>query len=279
MKYTRLLLPALVAIAATACTADYQPGQTDNIVVEGWIEDDGFPTVILTQSIGVSDKYQTMDSLTNYMIRWAKVTVSDGEHTVVLAGKFAKGYFPPYIYTTSHLRGQAGKTYTLTVDYHDYHATATTTIPEPTRIKELKVEKCAQTDTLYQMSLRLDDSQQDGYYQIFTRVGRDNRQFIASYLGSINGSAVARGSDIPVFRGRTLGTGRYVPYFCAGDTVAVKLAHIDQTSYNFWSDYCNAVSNGSNLFLAPSSNVRSNISGGQGYWCGMGADTRYLIIK
>ena len=74
--------------------------------------------------------------------------------------------------------GEAGKTYQLTVEYGDFHATATTTIPKTQKIDELTVERCAQSDTLYQISLRYnDDEAEQNYYQIFTRVGgRDVRQ-------------------------------------------------------------------------------------------------------
>ena len=264
-----------------SCSGDYLPEQNDELVVEGWIEDNGFPVVILTKNINISNKYQSLDSLSSRIVRWAKVTVSDGEKSVVLTGRYMKGYTPPYIYTTSHFRGEAGKTYLLTVEYGDFHATATTTIPKTQKIDELSVERCAQSDTLYQISLRYnDDEAEQNYYQIFTRVGgRDVRQYLAAYLGTIDNRVVKPKTKIPVYRGRDINTLDYTPYYTINDTVAVKFAHIDSTSYNFWYDYTRNLTTAGNMFFATAASLRSNIIGGTGYWCGMGSDIKYVAIR
>ena len=264
-----------------SCSGDYLPEQNDELVVEGWIEDNGFPVVILTKNINISNKYQSLDSLSSCIVRWAKVTVSDGEKSVVLTGRYMKGYTPPYIYTTSHFRGEAGKTYQLTVEYGDFHATATTTIPNTQKIDELSVERCAQSDTLYQISLRYnDDEAEQNYYQIFTRVGgRDVRQYLAAYLGTIDNRVVKPKTKIPVSRGRDINTLDYTPYYTINDTVAVKFAHIDSTSYNFWYDYTRNLTTAGNMFFATAASLRSNIIGGTGYWCGMGSDIKYVAIR
>lgn len=264
-----------------SCSGDYLPEQNDELVVEGWIEDNGFPVVILTKNINISNKYQSLDSLSSRIVRWAKVTVSDGEKSVVLTGRYMKGYTPPYIYTTSHYRGEAGKTYQLTVEYGDFHATATTTIPNTQKIDELTVERCAQSDTLYQISLRYnDDEAEQNYYQIFTRVGgRDVRQYLAAYLGTIDNRVVKPKTKIPVYRGRDINTLDYTPYYTINDTVAVKFAHIDSTSYNFWYDYTRNLTTAGNMFFATAASLRSNIIGGTGYWCGMGSDIKYVAIR
>lgn len=264
-----------------SCSGDYLPEQNDELVVEGWIEDNGFPVVILTKNINISNTYQSLDSLSSCIVRWAKVTVSDGEKSVVLTGRYMKGYTPPYIYTTSHFRGEAGKTYQLTVEYGDFHATATTTIPKTQKIDELSVERCAQSDTLYQISLRYnDDEAEQNYYQIFTRVGgRDVRQYLAAYLGTIDNRVVKPKTKIPVYRGRDINTLDYTPYYTINDTVAVKFAHIDRTSYNFWYDYTRNLTTAGNMFFATAASLRSNIIGGTGYWCGMGSDIKYVAIR
>lgn len=264
-----------------SCSGDYLPEQKDEIVVEGWIEDNSFPVVILTKNINISNVYQPMDSLSSRIVKWAKVTVSDGEKSVVLTGRYTHGYFPPYIYTTSHFRGEAGKTYRLTVEYSDFHATATTTIPETHRIDELTVERCSQSDTLYQISLRYNaDEAEQNYYQIFTRVGgRNVRQYLAAYLGTLDSKVMKSGTKIPVYRGRDINTRKYTPYYNITDTVAVKLAHIDRTSYDFWYDYTRNLSTAANMFFASTAAFRSNIVGGTGYWCGMGSDIRCVAIR
>ena len=83
-----------------SCEGDILPPQQSQMVVEGWIEDGGHPVVMLTSTVPVSEQETSIDSLGQYLIRWARVAVSDGERTVVLSGKYTKDYFPPYIYTT-----------------------------------------------------------------------------------------------------------------------------------------------------------------------------------
>lgn len=277
--YTIILF--FISIAFAACDAEYTSQAESEMVVEGWIDEGGFPVVILTQNVTLSNRYQKVDSLEQYLIHWAKVTVSDGERAVTLTGKYDSKYFPPYIYTTGNMRGEAGKKYTLDIEYRDIHATATTTIPDKHLIKKLTVTPCPENDTLYQIRINIDtEKKHDAYYQLFTCEGTGNRLFTASYLGSIEGKSLKENADIPVYRSHRLATGKkYTPYFCMNDTLAIKLAHIDADAYRFWSDYSRNLTLASNLFMAPSHNIRSNMKGATGYWCGMGADVKYIVIS
>lgn len=164
MRKLLIFLPLIiVAYLASSCREDIElVGNDTQLVVEGWIEDGNFPIVLLTKSFAPNKDNLSENDLLKYLIRWAKVTVSDGDESVVLTGKFDSRYFPPYIYTTTHLRGQAGKTYTLTVDYGEFQASAITTIPEQSGKCCFRVEKCNNSDTLYQIYAdftRTDDNQ------------------------------------------------------------------------------------------------------------------------
>lgn len=285
LRHVILLMAIYIALLTSlltlsSCEGDNIPEHNDEIVVEGWIEDNGYPIVILSHTINISGKYQSVDSLSNYIIKWAKVTISDGKRSVTLTGKYTKEYFPPYIYTTSRIIGEAGKTYTITIDCPNHHATATTTIPCPQPIDELLVERCADSDTLCQISMRLSNAaEKHRYYQIFTRTGSGSRQYSAAPLGTIDTQAITHGSKIMVMRGRNVMKKEYTPYFTLNDTVAVKLASIDETSYNFWHDYTRSLTTDGNMFFSTQDKIRSNIAGGMGYWCGMGTTTKYVIIS
>ena len=277
---TNICLLMLLLAALTGCEKDVLPPHKSILVVEGWIEDEGFPVVILTESLPVSQEYTSLDNISDYLVKWAKVTVSDGEQTEILIGKYEKGYFPPYVYTTSRIKGKAGRSYTLTVEYGDYYATAATTIPEPPTIDNISIKKCADADTLYQIDLTF-QSKPSNYYQIFTRVGGDNRQFIASYLGCYDGKVLSPQSTLPVYQGykRTGKSSYYTPYFHYNDTLAIKLANLDEAGFRFWDSYTKNLSLQGNLFLASYVNSPTNINGGIGYWCGMGTDTKNLIVS
>ena len=93
-----LFLLVFVALCMTSCEEESSKGSgASSIVVEGWIEDGGFPVVIVTRSMAVSSEYHGSDELSDYLVRWARVVVSDGIDTVTLTGKYDPGYYPSYI--------------------------------------------------------------------------------------------------------------------------------------------------------------------------------------
>lgn len=278
----RCAVVACLAMALGACADDPFVGGQSQMVVEGWIEDGEFPVVILTRTLPVSGNFVSMDNLSDYIVKWAKVTVSDGQDSVVLTGKYDDRYFPPYIYTTGRMRGKAGSTYRLTVEEDDVVAMAVTTIPQQAPQVEFKVEQRSPSDSLYQITACLTDpADSRDYYQIFSRVGRRTLQYSAAYLGSLSDVTLAAYSEIPVYRGKSLTDSLdYTPYFEPGDSVSVKFAAIDEQSFFFWSDFTKNISLSSNLFLAPSTNISSNVSGALGCWYGMNAvEQRFVIAK
>ena len=127
-KGRKLIIAALVALSA--CQG--QPPavvQEDHLVVEAWICSGQPPMVQLTSSIQPREQNQDLDALDEHVIRRAKVSISDGENEVTLTGMPWKGCLPPYVYTTSRMIGEEGKTYTLTVETSTHKARAVTSPP------------------------------------------------------------------------------------------------------------------------------------------------------
>lgn len=278
-KYIACLFLSLFFVACSD-SFDLQHDETSHLVVEGWIEDGGFPVVMLTRSLPVSTDYRNVDELSDYILRWAKVTVSDGTDSVVLTGKYDNGYFPPYIYTTSRMRGEAGKRYSLRVEYKDDYAVASTTIPSVPDNCRFSIERCADSDTLFQLKATFrDHPTEKDYYQFFTRVGTKTKQYQASYLGTLDDAVLNEWTEIPVYRGHQLKWYDYSPYFNLKDTISVKFAHIDETSFRVWDSYTKTLSLSGNMFLSTSADMETNILGGSGYWCGYGAITHYLVVQ
>lgn len=272
----------IAMILLTACNNDFelQGEEHPQLVVEGWIEDGGFPVVMLTHSLPVSTEYRNIEDLSDYIVRWAKVTVSDGTDSVVLTGKYDEGYFPPYIYTTGRLRGKAGRQYSLTVEYRDYYATSKTTIPPVPTYCEFSVGRTAGSDTLFQVKAKFKDNPTEkNYYQFFTRVGTQTKQYLASYLGTLDDEVLKAETEIPVYRGCQFQWNQYIPYYSLTDTVSVKFAHIDETSFRIWDSYTKMLSLSDNMFLSTSTDMETNIKGGYGYWCGYSAITNHIVIQ
>ncbi len=249
------------------------------LMIEGWIEDGGFPVVMLTKSLPISEEYRSVVKEEDMLIRWAKVSISDGDTTVVLTGLFHNGYFPPFIYTTGDLRGKCGRTYTLRVEYDDYLATATATIPPSPTLDSFKIEKVGNSDTLRMITACFtDDPTVKNYYQFFSRTGGENRQFLASYLGSIDDAVLNGYAEIPVYQGHSLRKS-YSPYFSINDTVAIKFTQVDEATFHFWDEYTKAQTLSTNFFFSSSAQIHSNIQGGFGFWGAYGSTTYYFLMR
>lgn len=275
----------LIATTLTAllcsCDTDIEYTAPQALVVEGWIDSGDFPVVTLTRSISITSDYQPLDSLEKYMEQWAKVTIDDGERKEVMMGKYDRNYFPPYIYTTSYMRGEPGRTYRLTVDCTDgTHAEAVTTIPRPIGIDSTAIEPVAGNDTLRQLSIFVDDPRTETrYYKVFVHAKNKDKGYRPAYMGLTDSHMLPDDGRISVSQGRTNIVEDFTPNFAVGDTVLVKLAHVDKTAYDFWRSFEDLSDLSRNPFFPMTDNLPSNMHGALGYWFGYGCDKKWVIIK
>lgn len=257
-----------------SCESDELPTGRDVLVVEGWIDDGGFPVVIVTKNLPLTEQSFNMDELSDKLVRWAKVSVVCDGDTTILTGMMNKAYFPPFIYTTSKMRGMSGKAYQLLVDYNGEHIEAVTTIPPRPDVDSLIVSNVEGNDTLYKVRIFFKDNPQErNFYKAFVRVGTQSRQFRSCYLGTVSDDVLQENNVMTINRGAFFNDSDYSPYFFPNDTILVKFAQIDESSFHFWSDYENHDSFSTNPMFPVSMNIRTNIQGGVGYWCGCGAVT------
>ena len=259
----------------TSCNYDELITTSPQLVVEGWIDADGYPVVILTTTVPVSKIDQEVATLDQYVVKWAKVTISDGEQEVVLTGKVDKDYFTQYIYTTSHMRGEAGKEYTLMVSYKDFYAKAHTTVPEQTKIDSISIEKIDGQNGRYRLMAHVTDNQrQKNYYKFFCYTSSSRYQSYASaYQGLIGDDSNDSIMHIPVYRSKTADIWEdYEELFTQGEKVRVKFAQMDSISYEFWKSYEVMSSISRNPLFPATEDLQSNVQGALGYWIGYGAD-------
>ena len=284
MKFLPSLFCLFIVIAVSMASCDRQDSQVflPQLVIEGYIDDQDFPVVMLTTSVAIQSEYsEPFDSLASHLLRWARVAINDGENEYVLTGKFDNSYLPPYIYTTTHFRGQVGKTYTLTVDYKDYHATAVTTIPPRPEVDSIWVKPVI-GDSLCSIIVTFSDpSNEVNYYKAFVRRGMTGLQWLPSYLGTVSDDVLnITSNELIVNRaGLVTDTLDYIPYFSYNDTVSVKFSQIDQASYIFWHDFDDHTNFSRNPFLLVTANLHGNIVGGFGCWYGCGSVTKSFILK
>ena len=280
----RYLFLFILLCSLISCTEDELVPRDSMLAIEGWIENEGYPVVMVTKTFPISSEKYNMNNLEECIVKWAKVSVIHHKDTVVLTGKYDKGYFPPYVFTTGRMKGKAGETYKLLVEYKNLYATAITTIPSSPEIERYKVEKCADSDTLYQIKacMNLKDNSTD-YYQFFVRVGSKKKQYLAAFLGYLDGTSSKQTIELPIYRGHeasVMSQGReYTPYYSINDTVSVKCCKVDELGYDFWKTYIETQYLSGAAILATTTNLPTNIVGGTGYWFGYGTNTSHLIIK
>ena len=279
----KIALCCMAALTAAACHEDGENAMPSQLVVEGWIEEGQFPVVQLMHSIPITFDYQKIDDLGQYVERWARVTISDGTREVVMAAKPDRRYMPPYIYTTSYMRGERGKSYRLKVVYgNGGYAEATTSIPAKATLDSIWIAPVASSDTLFQIRGRItpeaDSIQGEQYYKLFSSIGVNSRQYLSSYLGVVSSSMLNADREIPINKGRNNLETYFTPYYTHGDTVFIKIARIDKTAYDFWHSFEDMATLSRNPLFPMNDNLPSNINGALGYWFGYGSSFYSIVV-
>jgi hypothetical protein len=271
----------MLLLCLTGCAEVGLPQPVPQIVVEGWIEDGYNPIVMLTTTVPIGESVTDLKELEKFVINWGKVTISDGEKSVVLSGRRNNDYFPPYIYTTSSMTGQAGKTYTITVEYSGRTVTAQTTIPEDVPLEYIRVAASGENPGNFQLVGGLKDNRNSkDYYKFFVKVSGKDSTYISSFLGLTDDDILkdkTETAELPINNGSRRSDQRMTTYFTAEDRVIVKFCTLDQTSWQYWNDFEEIQSLSRNPFFPVSTSIRSNVKGGLGYWAGYGS--RYYVVS
>ncbi|NPD92626.1 DUF4249 family protein [Xylanibacter muris] len=249
--------------------------ETSELVIEGWIDAGDFPVVKVSRSIRLAGDGIHLSDLEEYVDRWARVTVSDGERECVLVGRYDKKMFPPFVYTTSEMRGKPGHKYRITVEaFGDMKAEAVTDIPmDIPSVDSFSVEPVAGNDTLCRLYAytRYRDK-----CRFFVRVRGKDTDMFPSYMCLYDSVMIGADGKVPVNKGSTNVEKDRKSLFCYGDTVEIKIASLDNQSYRFWRDFEDMLSLSRNPLFPISKNLHSNVDGALGYWFGYGA--RYYKV-
>jgi len=265
------------------------PDSEPNLVVEGYIENDQYPFVQLSNTLsffGILDEKK----LLNAYIDDAQVFVSDGEKTVEL-----KSYAIPltadvtfrfYSVDTSiaehrDFKGEVGKFYQLRILYNGQEYTAQTLIPELNdNLDSFVVEIPDDEEALLEnpnyrrLSCKYSDPPELGN-NIRYLINVNNRGFYSNSYSVMNdqitNGIVSDKSFIPGINNYDSAYSYYQPYFQLGDTVEIKWASIDKGVYDFYRTLEFTKGTIGNPFITPTK-VKSNISNGAlGVWAGYGA--------
>ena len=116
-RFSRIVI-ILFSLIFCSCVESEMPQR--RLVVEGWIESGAAPVVMLTLPYRPGEDYSVEDAVA----RPAKVILQEGGRQWQLIGMYDPEYFPPYIYTSHEVRGEAGRSYRLAVYYDGLEAYA-----------------------------------------------------------------------------------------------------------------------------------------------------------
>lgn len=270
----------LVAFLSLCGCSDLRLSQTkSSLVLEGWIEDGKFPVVLLSTSVPVSTDSQNLESLQDHIVRWGKVTISDGEKEVILTGGPDDRFVPPYSYTTTRMRGQAGKTYTIKAEYEGHIITSSTVIPERKELEYIRSEEVFPGKYRIMAGLRDDPAEKNHYKFFVRRLGKDST-YMSSFLGLVNDEVLDDDvNDIAVYNGMSVRDNEFNQYFEEDDVVYVRFSTLDECSWQYWSDFEEIQSLARNPFFPVSNTIKSNVSGGLGYWAGYGSSYYIVPVK
>ena len=268
----------LFGLIITSCSKDdfsEQKSLESKIVVEGWIEEGDFAQVLLSSSIPVTDVIDSTNVL-NHVIRSAKITISDGQSSEVLKVKNDKNRVPPFVYYGTFLKGEAGKEYSLKIEYLNCVVEAVTTIPKTVELKTAEYIKKSVTDTTGYVFIKFDDpSSEKNYYQLATKIDGEEPIFVPSFYGNLDDKNFSTSSiSIQINRGVLLfPKTKFTPYFADGDLIHVKLRTQNKDALDFWNSWQNEIVNSRNPIYPANTSLKSNIKGGIGIWAGYGQST------
>ncbi len=272
------------AAAAVSCTPGHVPSEPE-MVLEGWIDEGGHPVVMLHESINFTEDFNVIEDLVEEkLIYFGKVTVSDGENTVILTGRADTAYLPPYVYSSVRIMGESGKTYRLEAEYGDKKVSATTTIPPSVAFDSISVESLPEKPGFFRLTGYLTDRNAgSGHYVVFYRYKGEKQ-----YRNGLHGVASGIAADasgvlrVPIYKNMS-GTSLVdndslsTRFFRLGDTLEVKIAAVDDVSYRFWESFSALTISSTIPFLPVNENIFTNVSGGKGYWCGYGGTVSMVI--
>lgn len=251
------------------------------MVVEGWIDAGKHPIVMLHTSYSLSlsepDSTTLLDVLEQHMVLFGKVVIFDGEDSVILTGRVDTNYLPPYIYTTTKIIGEVGKTYSLHAKYKEFSAKAKTEIPKIASLDSIRVTNLNQKMNVVGYANHLEVGET---YILMART-TDQRQYKICPMGAFRASSTESIITInnPIdFTGEGAILQTLFPKTDSVE-ISIKFAKIGEAEFQMWDSYIAQNLTQGMFFMETHSNIISNIENGNGYWCGMGASEYSISLE
>lgn len=295
MKYILFILSIFLI---TSCERDITldlPSKESKIIVDGYVERDLPPYIILSRSQGYFDPINS-GSLNNLPERNATVKISDGINTIVLTeldtvidgisiGGIYAAVDPVNFLPT--MIGTVGLTYSLEVLTSDgRRVTSTTKLQAPIALDSTWFEIQEGKDSLgFTWAFLSDPDTLDNCYRWFSKRLNKDDQYFAPFGSAfedkfINGQTFKFGYNRGSLQNSTAedDNKEEAGFFKLGDTIVIKFCTIDKSTFEFWRDAETQLGNNGSPFAVPS-NVKSNINGGIGVFASYSASYDTIIAR
>lgn len=298
------ILVIILLILVASCTKEVKvdiPGYAEQLVVDGRIETDGFPVVLLSKSQNVYAPTD-LEAYINSFISDAQVSVNNGTSTVILSlipvnslplesqktvAEMLKlelnelELLPIQVYSSTDpsILGEVGKTYTLQIEYNGKSYSGSTSLLTPVALNNLYWKPDdSNSDYGYSWANLTDPAGQFNGYKWEAK--RINHTSTGEYLDDLykragyfkdqyfDGLTFEFAVGNPLKRKDTTHLEEYRHFYRIGDTVVIKLSRLDYATYDFFDKKSAQLGNGGNPFATPV-NIPSNISGALGIWAGI----------
>ena len=301
-------LIAIFAIIScfASCTKEVKidiPGYEDELVIDGQIETDQPPIVILSKTKNIYAATD-LDAYLNGFLSGAIVTVSDGTTTVQLdeicsdnlpAGtealaaelfgipesELANYHICAYTTFNTAIWGQVGKTYDLTVVYDGKTYTSTTQILQPTALDSVYWKQDSDAPEGFGFSwATLSDpaNQYDAYMWEVKRLdlgenGLPKDNAFKNTYSPVFDDQFINGKTFDFAYENPLNYPENIPdeqrgYYGIGDTVVIKLSKMDQLVFEFMEKKYMQLQTSGNPFASPTAIPTNIVGGAQGVWAG-----------
>lgn len=310
----KLILSFSLFSGLISCTKEVNidiPGYKAELVVDGNIETDGHPVILLSQSANVYSESYAETYIESFVEDAEVKIVVDGDTTLLeyrLLSEFPVStqirfaemlrveydeiqQLPIKIYSSSTLKGEVGKNYELIILYKGKTYTSTTSILQPTSLNSLQWVLEEGSDEYGLIKAKLSDpaGKFDAYKYDSKRINTlaNGEPLDYTFRAGNGGARIFRDR---YFDGLTVDltfrnpqkkkdstiNDDYKRYFRRGDSVLVKLSKLDQNTYDFFRSKREQLENSGNPFATPV-NAKTNISGGAlGIWAGF-SPTYYVV--
>jgi hypothetical protein len=290
----RLVVFVCVLSSLLSCekTINIEPAIKEPLlVVEGTIENGQPPVIILSKSINY---FSTIDPaiVAASIVKNAEVTLSNGSRTIKLkeysrpiGGMYSLVYYSADTANpSSNMIGELGKKYTLNISAENKTYSAETTIPLLSKKIDslwwIPAPRNADTNRVVAMVKVTDPAGFGNYIRYFTRV---NRQPFYPGANSVFDDQIVDGTTYSLQVEQ--GIDRNDPpqledygFFRRGDTLTVKFANIDKSTFDFYRTLEFSYQSIGNPFSSPTTVVGNISNGALGAFSGYAAQYISLII-